>query len=89
MKSGGSTKLKVRLFQQSTSSWKVTFKSPNSRLKNKSFDFAKQRHVAEFVMNLEDIYNFIKLNYKHRGPKMATAINNTENSFINTPKDPE
>ena len=78
---GGSNK-------QSNLSQRMTFKPPTPGIKDKTFDFGKQRHSTEFVKNFEAISKYIGVNYKHRGPKMAMAINNMDMLIITIPETP-
>ena len=43
-------------------------------LEDKVFYFRKQKHAVEFMNNLELVANFIAVNYKHHGTKMAMVI---------------
>ena len=47
----GSANPKVRHLQQSTLSWKATFKGPMTRLEDKVYDFVKQKHDMGFLEN--------------------------------------
>ena len=49
------TKPKIRRFQKSTSTRKVTFKETSYGLKDKVFGVGKQRHGKEFVNNRKEI----------------------------------
>ena len=59
MRVDGGAKSKGQCFQQSTFSWKETFKAYTLRLKYKVLNFGKQNHTTEFVKNCEDVLKLI------------------------------
>ena len=81
-KVNGGTNTKGRHFQQSKFSQKANFKAPSLGLEDKVFDFGKQEHASEFTNNCKDIARLSAVNYKHVGPDMDMAINNTKNPDI-------
>ena len=58
----GGPKPKGRLFQQSISTRKETFKVPTTGIEEKLFYFGKQKHAEEFMKNCEAIAKFIIVN---------------------------
>ena len=84
----GGAKPKGRRFQQSTQTWKATFKAPTSGLEYNVFDFGKQIHVAEFAKNCEVISIIVIVNYEHSDTKMSMAIKKMEKPKITVPEIP-
>ena len=67
-----------RCYQKSNMSSKAAFKATTQYLKDRVFEFVKQKHAMEFLNNYETIYKYVVVNYKYRGPVMATPIKNME-----------
>ena len=82
-------KLKLRCFQQSTSTRKSALKAPKSRPEDKVFDLSRQRNAAEYVKNYEALSKFIAVKYRHSNPKMTMITNNVDKPMIVMTKIPE
>ena len=77
---------KGRRFQQSTETWKATFKAPTSGLEYNVFEFGRQRHAADFAKYCGVVSKFATVNYKHGGPKIPWPLIRRRSQELPCPK---